>query len=96
MAKTNSVYAPLETARVKIRALNHKIRQGIIDFIREKENPTVTQIMVKMKLEQTVTSQHLKILRDAGIVTGTRDGKEIHYSVNEDKMAELLENAGKI
>ena len=42
---------------------------------------TVTDIYVKLRLEQSVASQHLAILRKAGVVQTERDGKFIFYSL---------------
>ncbi len=50
---------------------------------------TVTEIYVKLRLEQSVASQHLAILRRAGIVVTQRDGKFIYYAVNYDRIAEV-------
>jgi DNA-binding transcriptional ArsR family regulator len=50
---------------------------------------TVTEIYVKLRLEQSVASQHLAILRKAGFVKTERDGKFIYYSVNNDRLEEL-------
>jgi DNA-binding transcriptional ArsR family regulator len=50
---------------------------------------TVTEIYVKLRLEQSVASQHLAILRKAGFVNTTRDGKFIYYSVNASRLAEM-------
>ena len=44
---------------------------------------------MKLRLEQSVASQHLAVLRKAGFVTTTRDGKFIYYSVNAGRMLEL-------
>jgi DNA-binding transcriptional ArsR family regulator len=50
---------------------------------------TVTELYVKLRLEQSVDSQHLAILRKAGFVKTVRDGKFIFYSVNTDRLKEL-------
>ncbi len=50
---------------------------------------TVTELYVNLRLEQSVTSQHLAILRKAGFVNTTRDGKYIYYSVNSDRIKEV-------
>jgi DNA-binding transcriptional ArsR family regulator len=42
-----------------------------------------------MRLEQSVASQHLAILRRAGIVTTQRDGKFIYYTVNYKRIDEI-------
>ena len=50
---------------------------------------TVTEIYVKLRLEQSVASQHLAILRRSNIVKTTREGKFIWYTVNHDRLKEV-------
>ncbi|MFN7278812.1 MAG: ArsR/SmtB family transcription factor, partial [bacterium] len=42
-------------------------------------------------LEQSVASQHLAILRRAGIVKAERDGKFIYYRINEERVLRINE-----
>jgi hypothetical protein len=77
-------------AALILRSINHKLRQQIIKLLDESQKMTVTEIYVKLRLEQSVASQHLAILRRAGIVTTTRDGKFIYYSVNYQRLAEVV------
>ena len=79
----------LKKAALVFRAINHKLRQQIIKFINQHGKITVTQIYVKLRLEQSVASQHLAILRKAGFVITERDGKFIYYSVNHNRIAEV-------
>ncbi len=79
----------IKKAALVLRALNHKLRQQILKLIDENEKMTVTDLYVKLRLEQSVASQHLAILRKAGFVKTTRDGKFIYYSVNVSRMEEL-------
>ena len=79
----------LKKAALILRAINHKLRQQILRLIQQKEKITVTEIYVKLRLEQSVASQHLAILRKAGFVTTTRDGKFIYYSVNHQRLTEV-------
>ena len=72
-----------------LRALNHKLRQQIIKLLNESKKMTVTEIYVKLRLEQSVASQHLAILRLAQLVTTKRDGKFIFYSVNYERIDEI-------
>ncbi len=44
---------------------------------------------MKLRLEQSVASQHLAILRAAEIVNTTRDGKFIYYTINRPRLAEV-------
>lgn len=40
-------------------------------------------------LSQPTVSHHLKILREAGLIEGTREGRWVHYRVLEDRLEEL-------
>lgn len=78
-------------AALVLRALNHKLRQAIIQTILDNNAKiTVTEIFVTMRLEQSVASQHLAILRRQGIVKTERDGKFIYYTVDNDRIAEII------
>ncbi len=83
-------YLRTKKAALILRAVNHKLRQQMIKLIDDKQKITVTEIYVKLRLEQSVASQHLAILRRAGIVATTRDGKFIYYSVNYPRLAEVV------
>ncbi len=72
-----------------LRALNHKLRQQMIKLLDESGKLTVTELYVKLRLEQSVASQHLAILRRAGIVITKRDGKFIHYAINYPRVTEI-------
>ncbi|HEV8287077.1 MAG TPA: metalloregulator ArsR/SmtB family transcription factor [Chitinophagaceae bacterium] len=79
----------LKKAAMVLRAINHKLRQQILKLIDENGKMTVTEIYVKLRLEQSVASQHLAILRKAGFVKTERDGKFIYYSVSTERLEEL-------
>jgi DNA-binding transcriptional ArsR family regulator len=72
----------LKKSAIILRALNHKLRQQILRLIADNGTITVTEIYVKLRLEQSVASQHLAILRKAGFVKAKRDGKFIYYAPN--------------
>ena len=76
-------------AAMILRALNHKLRQQIVKLIDEHQKMTVTEIYVKLRLEQSVASQHLAILRRAGIVITTREGKFIFYTVDYNRLEQI-------
>ena len=79
----------VKKAALILRAVNHKLRQQILKLIDEQGKITVTEIYVKLRLEQSVASQHLAILRKAGFVNTDREGKFIYYSVNTGRLEEL-------
>lgn len=82
-------YAELRKAVLVLRAVNHKLRQRIIDLLEVGESMTVTDIYIKLRLEQSVASQHLAILRRAGVVKTERQGKFIYYSLDKDRLAQI-------
>jgi len=79
----------LKKASLILRAINHRLRQQILKLIDEQGRITVTEIYVKLRLEQSVASQHLAILRKAGFVKTDRDGKFIYYTVNPSRLEDL-------
>ena len=79
----------IKKAAMVLRAFNHKLRQQILKLINDKKKITVTDIYLKLRLEQPVASQHLAILRKAGFVKTERDGKFIYYAVNNKRLDEL-------
>lgn len=88
-------YENLNKATKVIRALNHPLRQKMVNHIGLFEQLTVSVIQSGFGLDQSVTSQHLAILRNAGIVTTKRDGKYIYYSVDKERVKNICELAGK-
>jgi DNA-binding transcriptional ArsR family regulator len=79
--------AKLQVSSDILRALAHPLRMKILEFIDKNKSINVNKIYNSMKLEQSITSQHLKILRATGLVHTHREGKYIHYSLDYPKIA---------
>ncbi len=90
-AKVNINTEKLEASSEIMRALAHPLRLTILHFLDENGEVNVNQIYNTLNLEQSITSQHLRILRLADLVVTSRKGKFIHYSVNYAR----LENTNK-
>lgn len=84
-------YHNLKKGALVLRALNHKLRQQILSLIETEKQITVTEIYVNLRIEQSVASQHLAILRKAGIVATKRDGKFIYYTVNYKRIDQITD-----
>jgi DNA-binding transcriptional ArsR family regulator len=82
-------YNELRKAVLVLRAVNHKLRQRMIDLLEEHQRMTVTDIYVKLRLEQSVASQHLAILRKAGVVITERQGKFIFYGLDKSRLTQI-------
>ncbi len=63
-----------------LKALAHPRRLEIVHLLRDQEL-CVSDIFEMLDLPQANISQHLMILRDAGVVTPKRDGKQIVYKL---------------
>lgn len=77
-----------------MRALAHPLRLKILEYIDGHGVINVNKIYHTLKIEQSITSQHLRILRLAGVVDAERDGKYMKYSINYEivKKAEFAVN----
>jgi DNA-binding transcriptional ArsR family regulator len=64
------------------RAVNNSLRLQIIELIHKAGELNVTPIVQRLNLEQPVISTHLKILRDAKIVSAERKRNCVFYSIN--------------
>lgn len=80
----------LEKAAGMLKAIAHPIRISIIQCLEEGEKLTVTEIHKKLKLEQATASHHLGILRDKGVLTSRREGKNIYYFLKHETLKVLL------
>lgn len=89
-AKVNLDQEKLLVAVKILRALAHPLRLEILEFIDQNDSINVNKIYNTLKLEQSITSQHLRELRTTDLVTTTRDGKYIHYSVNYDSISNAV------
>lgn len=82
----------LAEAAELLRALAHPLRLKIIGFIDKHESIHVNKIYNSLKLEQSITSQHLRILRLAGVVSTRREGKFIFYSLNYKRLGNAVDS----
>jgi len=93
-AKVTFDYKKLQVSTELMRAVAHPLRLMILEFIDNHGVINVNKIYNTLKIEQSITSQHLRILKMAGVVQSERDGKFIHYSINYD-LINRIDNAMK-
>jgi len=89
-------YKSLRKAALLLRAVNHPLRQSIIQLLEKKTKSTVTKIYAKLRLEQSVASQHLAILRRAGVVNTQRDGKFMYYFLNKSRLYQISKSVEEL
>jgi len=69
-----------------LKALSHPKRLEIINLIRDQKFCCVGTMHQMLDLAQSNVSQHLMILRDAGIVTTQKEGKNVYYQIVDKKV----------
>jgi DNA-binding transcriptional ArsR family regulator len=89
-------YVALKKAAAILRAVNNKTRKQILALLEENRRLKVTEIYIALRMEQSVVSQHLAILRGSNIVTAKRDGKVIYYTLNHARIAAVIAFSGKL
>lgn len=65
-------------------------RRDILTFLAGSER-SVSEIADAMEMRQPSVSKHLKVLHDVGLVHSRRDGKQVLYSVDAEKIRPLYE-----
>lgn len=74
----------LDYACELMRALAHPLRLKILEFIDKQGSVNVNKIYNALDIEQSVTSQHLSILRLAGVIQTEKTGKYVQCKLNYD------------
>ena len=85
----------LEVASSVSRAITHPLRLKLIAFIDQNKRINVNKIYKALKMEQSVASQHLRILREDKLVLAERNGKLIYYTLNYPKLREIANGVDK-
>jgi DNA-binding transcriptional ArsR family regulator len=68
-------------------------RRAILEFIAGDER-SVGEIVEALELAQPSVSKHLRVLRDVGLVSARRNGKQMLYRTNATELRPLHEWAG--
>ena len=84
-------FLQVQKATFTVRAVNNKLRQQIMQVLSQRETMSVTELYNAMGLEQSVVSQHLSILRRAGMLKMKKSGKNTFYSLDAERFARLSE-----
>ena len=71
------------------KALGHPARIAILQFLATQSNCVCGSIVDKLGLAQATVSQHLKALKDAGLIQGTIEGTNTCYCLNQEGVATL-------
>ena len=76
------------------KALGHPVRVKIMRLLLERTTCCCGDLVDELPLAQATVSQHLKVLRDAGLIQGTISGPQVRYCANRTRLEELSELLG--
>ena len=71
------------------KAIGHPARVRILRMLSRKEARVCSQIVDELPLAQSTVSEHLRILKEAGLVRSTEDGPRVGYCINFDGLRRL-------
>ncbi|KRF12402.1 ArsR family transcriptional regulator [Nocardioides sp. Soil797] len=81
---------PINQAKADLfRTLGHPVRIRVLELLVERPTP-VRDLLATIDVESSNLSQQLAVLRRAGLVTSTREGSLVIYSVTTSAVADLL------
>lgn len=70
-------------------AIAHPVRVRILRLLSAREACVCGEIVDQFSLAQSTVSQHLKIMKDAGLIEGEVDGPKVCYCINPARLKEL-------
>lgn len=74
-----------------MKALGHPARIAIIEYLLKVDNCICGDIVNELPLSQSTISQHLKELKNAGLIKGNIEGNGICYCINEKTISKTLQ-----
>jgi DNA-binding transcriptional ArsR family regulator len=80
----------LERAASMLKAIAHPVRIKIVGCLEDGGKRTVTEIHKQLGIEQSTASHHLGILKDKGVLTSKREGKNTWYFLKHENLKTIL------
>jgi len=91
MRKPEGFDTELQELAAFAKVISHPARLAILQYLAETKTCISGDISDKLPLSRTTVSQHLKELRDMGLIHGEIDGLKINYCLCGNSIAEKLE-----
>lgn len=94
--KTYDLTADEERLAQMMKALGHPARMQIFRYLSENPQCITGDIVEVLPLAQATVSQHLKVLRDAGLICGTLEGPATCYCLCDETVAWFKKQVGTL
>lgn len=78
-----------ETLAAMAKAVAHPARLAILNLLSHRETCATGDVVAELPLAQSTVSEHLRILREAGLIQGEIEGPRTRYCVNATGLAIL-------
>jgi ArsR family transcriptional regulator len=78
-----------ETLAALAKAVAHPARLAILRLLANRETCVTGDVVAELPLAQSTVSEHLRILREAGLIQGEIEGPRTRYCINADGLAAL-------
>lgn len=85
----SNIYFSLTSSFLK--ALAHPTRLKILEQLKNEDELCVCHIYEDLDLEQSNVSQHLKVLRDQGILISRKDGLKVMYRIRHREVLDIID-----
>jgi len=85
----------LEEAASKLRVIAHPMRIAIIELLLDNKKLNVTEIYGALGIEQASASHHLNLLKNKGILSSKRDGKNTFYFLKHQAIDQIIDCISK-
>lgn len=89
MGKNDLFDHDLNSKALLFKALGHPARLAILKYLAEIKVCMTGDISDEIPLSRTTVNQHLKALKDAGLIQGSVNGVKVNYCLNPKKILEV-------
>lgn len=89
--KSNLSIGIIQDAARVLKCIGHPLRLQIIELLDASDELNVGAICAALDLEQAITSQHLTLMRDRGILSSRREGVNVYYRIADEKVPQVID-----
>jgi len=86
----NVNFDKLESASEMLKAIAHPLRIAIVDLLDGNKKMSVTEIYEELNIEQAIASHHLSILKNKGVLSYERSGKNCYYYLKHPRLSQII------
>lgn len=77
-----------------LKTIAHPLRLSVIELLDGKGPLTVTELINELQVEQSLLSHHLTKMKDRGILSAEREGKNVRYELAEGELTHIFDCLG--